>query len=121
MFCLPCIIVCQYSETNVMHFLFNVLRILGLYMFPELLAHPHEALNKRHLVYCVRVMSVGCTSIGVGRQFCCMLCGGYVAACSRHIAYPQTTQNVINHNPNCHVTQQVQTSSLRMAHSCRNV
>jgi hypothetical protein len=28
-------------------------------MFRSLLAHPQEALNKRHLVYCVRVMSVG--------------------------------------------------------------
>jgi hypothetical protein len=27
-------------------------------MFRALLAHPQEALNKRHLVYCVRVMSV---------------------------------------------------------------
>jgi hypothetical protein len=30
-------------------------------MFLALLAHPQEALNKRHLVYCVCVMSVGCT------------------------------------------------------------
>jgi hypothetical protein len=29
-------------------------------MFRELLAHPQESLNKRHLVYCVRKMSVGC-------------------------------------------------------------
>jgi hypothetical protein len=29
-------------------------------MFRELLTHPQEALNKRHLVYCVRVMSIGC-------------------------------------------------------------
>jgi hypothetical protein len=32
-------------------------------MFRALLAHPQEALHKRHLVYCVRVMSVGCTKI----------------------------------------------------------
>jgi hypothetical protein len=31
-------------------------------MLPALLAHLQEALNKRHLVYCVRVMSVGCTT-----------------------------------------------------------
>jgi hypothetical protein len=45
----------QYSETNVMHFLFNLLRIKGLYVFRTLLAHPQEALHKRHLVpvYCV--------------------------------------------------------------------
>jgi hypothetical protein len=50
----------QYSETNVMHFLFSLLRIKGLCMFRALLAHPQEALHKRRLVYCVRVMSVGC-------------------------------------------------------------
>jgi hypothetical protein len=50
----------QYNETNVMHFSFNLLRIKGLYMFGGLLAHPQEALRKLHLVYCVRVMSVGC-------------------------------------------------------------
>jgi hypothetical protein len=50
----------QYSETNVMHFLFTLLRINGLYMFRALLAHPQEAWHKRHLVYCGRVMSVGC-------------------------------------------------------------
>jgi hypothetical protein len=38
----------QYSETNVMHFLFSLLRIKGLYMFRALLAHPQEALHKRH-------------------------------------------------------------------------
>jgi hypothetical protein len=53
-------ICCQYSETNVMHFSFNLLRIKGLYMFRALLAHPHEAMHKWHLVYCVCVMSVGC-------------------------------------------------------------
>jgi hypothetical protein len=31
---------CQCSEMNVMHFLFNLLRIKGLYMFRALLAHP---------------------------------------------------------------------------------
>jgi hypothetical protein len=48
----------QYSETNVMYFLFILLRIKGLYKFRALLAHPQEVLHKRHLVYCVRVMSV---------------------------------------------------------------
>jgi hypothetical protein len=62
MFCWPCNIAYQYSETNVMHFLFNLLSIKGLYMFRALLAHPQEALHKPHLVYCMRVMSVGCTS-----------------------------------------------------------
>jgi hypothetical protein len=48
------------SETNVMYFLFQLLRIEGFYMFRALLAHPQEAMHKRHLVYCMRVMSVGC-------------------------------------------------------------
>jgi membrane protein CcdC involved in cytochrome C biogenesis len=65
MFCKPCIIAYQYSETKVMHFLFSLLRIKGLYMFRALLAHPQEALHKRYLVYCVLVMSVGCARIGV--------------------------------------------------------
>jgi hypothetical protein len=43
----------------VLHFSFNSLRIKGLYTFRALLAHPQEALHKRHLVYCVRI-SVGC-------------------------------------------------------------
>jgi hypothetical protein len=55
----------QYSETNVMHFLFSLLRIKGLYMFQALLAHPQEAMLKWHLVYCVLGMSVGCTRLGV--------------------------------------------------------
>jgi hypothetical protein len=37
--------VCQYSETNVMHFLFSLLRIKGLCKFQALLAHPQEALH----------------------------------------------------------------------------
>jgi hypothetical protein len=45
--------------------LFSLLRIKGLYMFRAELAHPQEALNKRYLVYCVRVMSVACTRIEV--------------------------------------------------------
>jgi hypothetical protein len=52
------ITVYQYSETNVVNFLFSLLRIKGLYMFRALLAYPQEALHKRHLVYCVSVMSV---------------------------------------------------------------
>jgi hypothetical protein len=44
---------------------FNLLRINGLCMFRALLAHLQEALHKQHLVYCVRVMSVGSNRIGV--------------------------------------------------------
>jgi hypothetical protein len=39
-------------------------------MFRALLAHPQEALHKRHLVHCVRVMSVGCTRDGVEVVLC---------------------------------------------------
>jgi hypothetical protein len=38
----------QYSETNVIHVLFSLLRIKGLYMFRALLAQPQEAPHKRH-------------------------------------------------------------------------
>jgi hypothetical protein len=65
MFCWPCITVYQYNETNVMHFSFGLLRIKGLYMFRALLAQPQEVLHKRHLVYCVRVMSVGSGKVAV--------------------------------------------------------
>jgi hypothetical protein len=37
-------------------------------MFWALLAHPQEALVKQQLVYCVRVLSVSCTRIEVGRS-----------------------------------------------------
>jgi hypothetical protein len=37
-------------------------------MFRALLANPQEAHHKRYLVYCVCVMSVGCTRIGVELQ-----------------------------------------------------
>jgi hypothetical protein len=34
-------------------------------MFRASLADPQEVFHKRHLVYCVHVMSVGCTRIEV--------------------------------------------------------
>jgi hypothetical protein len=48
---------------------FSLLRINGFYMFRVLLAHPQEVLDKRHLVYYVRVKSVGCTRIKVEIHF----------------------------------------------------
>jgi hypothetical protein len=59
----------QYNETNVKHLSFSLLRIKDLYMFRALLAHPQEALHKRHLVYCVRIMSVGCDTVAVSVQW----------------------------------------------------
>jgi hypothetical protein len=38
--------------------------LLYRYIFRALLAHPQEALHKQHLVYSVRVMSVGCANPG---------------------------------------------------------
>jgi hypothetical protein len=37
-------------------------------MFRALLGHRQEALHRGHLVHCVRVMSVGCTRIGLDRS-----------------------------------------------------
>jgi hypothetical protein len=37
-------------------------------MLRALLAHPQEVLHIRNLVYCVRVMPVGCTRIGAEPQ-----------------------------------------------------
>jgi hypothetical protein len=34
-------------------------------MFRALLAYPQEVLHKRNLVYCVRIMSVGCGTVAV--------------------------------------------------------
>jgi hypothetical protein len=42
-------------------------------MFRALLAHPQEVLNTRHMVYCVRVMTVGCGTIAVHYR-CGTLC-----------------------------------------------
>jgi hypothetical protein len=105
----PRILVYQYNETNVMYFLFSLLRIKSLYMFQAagawcwpptpfqrrgqervelylyspsrpsrpvtgrtlpyifqaLLDHPQETLRKRHLVYCMRKMAVGCVMISL--------------------------------------------------------
>jgi hypothetical protein len=54
----------QYNKTNMNHFLFNLLRIKGLRMFWALFAHLQEVLPKQHLVYCMCIMSVGCTNPG---------------------------------------------------------
>jgi hypothetical protein len=66
MFCLPTssITVYQYRETKVMNVLISLLRIKDIYMFLTLLAHPQGMLHKRHLVYCVRVTSIGCARVG---------------------------------------------------------
>jgi hypothetical protein len=74
MFCCPCMTVDQYSDTNVMHILFSLLRIKGLYMFRTLLAHPQEVLNKRHLVYYMRVANWQHTQYTKCCLCCCPAC-----------------------------------------------
>jgi hypothetical protein len=64
-----------------MHFLFNLLRIMGLYMFLALLDHPEDALRKQRLVYGMRVVSVGCTRVGMelhGVELCQLASPGLV-------------------------------------------
>jgi hypothetical protein len=39
-------------------------------MFRALLAHPQEALHKRHLVKCARIMSVDCDTVIGSLQPC---------------------------------------------------
>jgi hypothetical protein len=39
-------------------------------MFRALLWHPQEVLHKLHLVYCVRIMSVGCGTVAGTLQPC---------------------------------------------------
>jgi hypothetical protein len=73
----------------VMHFLFSLLRIKGLYMFRALIAHPQEAFYKRNLVYCLRVMTVGCISIRVAAIFRAKLF---------HVQYPTFSTAVTLHN-----------------------
>jgi hypothetical protein len=81
------ILVPHYNETNVMHFSFSLLRIKGLYMFRSLLADPQEALNKQHLVYCVRIMSVGCATVAVTALGMLRVClYGSWLCCNRAIA-----------------------------------
>jgi hypothetical protein len=65
-----CITQYHYNETNAMLFSVNLLRINYLYMFRALLAHPQEALHKRHIVYCVHIFSVGCAMGAVKLQPC---------------------------------------------------
>jgi hypothetical protein len=48
---LECFHLYQHSETNGIHFLFNLLRIKDLYMFRALLTHPQEVLQRRDFVY----------------------------------------------------------------------
>jgi hypothetical protein len=56
----------QYSENNVMHFLFSLLRIKDLYMFQALVAHSQDSLHKRHLVCCTCVL---CQLAATGLKF----------------------------------------------------
>jgi hypothetical protein len=52
----------QYTETNVMHFLFSLIRIKGLCMFGALLAHHQEALQSCSWYIACVLLSVGSAS-----------------------------------------------------------
>jgi hypothetical protein len=88
MFCWPCIIVYHCNETNVMYVSFNLLRIKSLCMFRAVLAHHQEALHKRHLVCCARIMSVGCGTV-TGQQ-----CHGQLTLYSYARSIPNATCEV---------------------------
>jgi hypothetical protein len=119
MFCWPCITVSQYNKTDVMHYLFNILRIKGLYMFRALLAHPRRRYKKRHLVYCVCVMTVGYTRIGVEMRFTPIPVQSTVITCTKYtkcrFSAPLEDEQVMletafHSNPgvaNCHNTHAV--------------
>jgi hypothetical protein len=55
-----------------MHFLFSLLKIKGLYVFLALLAHPQEVLHKRNLLYCVHLVQP--TNITRTQYNKCCLC-----------------------------------------------
>jgi hypothetical protein len=57
---------CRYSDTNVKHILFNLLRIRASTCFEQKLLILRRRYTKRHFVYCVRVMSVSCYQGGSG-------------------------------------------------------
>jgi hypothetical protein len=40
-------------------------------MFRALFSHPQKALHKRHLVYSLRIMSVGCATVAVSTLYAC--------------------------------------------------
>jgi hypothetical protein len=69
MFCWPCIIVYQYSKTNVMLFLFNLLRIMGLYVFQALLAHPQKVLTSGTWYIASVLCQLAATRVRVERSY----------------------------------------------------
>jgi hypothetical protein len=77
-----------------MRFSLSFLRIKGLDMFRASLAHPQKVLPKRHLVYCVRIMSVGCGTVVVSLQQCHSQMTLYASIISNSVcaAYPEDEQ-----------------------------
>jgi hypothetical protein len=65
----------QYDKTNVMHFLFSLLRIKGLYMFRALLAHPQEALHNGTWYIAFVLCQLAATKVGVERNIPSVVCG----------------------------------------------
>jgi hypothetical protein len=61
-------------------------------MFRALLAHPQVALHKRHLVYCVRIMSVVC---GTVHHVGFIILIYYDARSAKHLVYLSTFLNSV--------------------------
>jgi hypothetical protein len=67
-------------------------------MFRALLAHPQDSLHKRHLVYCVRIMSVCCGTVAVKLQPCRFLLHGSVALLGVFVAEVLISQSDTPHS-----------------------
>jgi hypothetical protein len=62
-------------------------------MFRASFAHLQEALHKRHLAYCVRVMSAGCNWIGIERlQHCHVTSQARIIVAVKNIVAPMLTR-----------------------------
>jgi hypothetical protein len=46
-------------------------------MCRALLSHPQNSLHKRHVVYCVRIMSVDCGTVAVSRNIPNTACAAF--------------------------------------------
>jgi hypothetical protein len=89
-------IMCQYSEINVMYFLFSLLRIKGLYMFRALVAHPQEALHKG--TWYIACVLCQLAAPGLEWNWCLTILICYDARSTEHyIMYVGTTPNQVVH------------------------
>jgi hypothetical protein len=83
MFCWLCNIEYQCDKTNVMHFLFNLLRIKGLYMYRAVLAHPQVVLHNS--TWYIAFVSCLLAAARVGVELCST---PTLVAANRHNTHP---------------------------------